>query len=158
MKRKRPPKQRDDSPHIHALHAYADNLELATHSGVAWLIDGFPELAELHYAVAELLHLADARSGAKWDESRVGSPDYISSDGRSTAAGRGTYAARGRLDYWRRRVAGLVEALKSDLDPMSKPHGDARPRCGKRKCDGRGRRQPVGVKFCGFCGETMSAS
>mgnify|MGYP001787612532 CR=1 FL=1 len=57
----------------------------------------------------------------------------------------------------RRKIGQQAEAINNDLDPMSKPRSDTRPRHQAKDCPGRGKRQPHGVKMCGFCGKELKS-
>jgi len=139
--------------HISALLVENRRLQSRSHLGVQNAIAEFPELGDLLDVVVEMIDRADPLQGVVLDDSRGGSNmDYISSDGKSTAAGRATFGDRGRIRYWRKRVGDIVEAVRNDLDPYSGLRKvDDRPRCRRRKCDGFGKRQTRDAAFCGFC-------
>ena len=71
-----------------------------------------------------------------------------------------SYAASTKQDEGRLRaaVAGVRDCasrLERMLDPEEQPAPDPRPRCGRRSCSGRNVRQPVNIRWCGFCGRSM---
>ena len=156
MGRKKPSER---IPVEHALHLKAKqdtirSLERRTHTGVDKLVHHFPELEGLMAAIENLIDRADPGQGRALDAPR-GTGQTISHDGLSTAAGRSTLNDRKTLAYWRRRIAGQVEAMNNDLDPMVKRQADSRPRCQKPDCVGKGKRQAHGIKFCGYCAKPM---
>jgi len=55
-------------------------------------------------------------------------------------------------------VADAVRKTNRMLDPSESggKGSDPRPRCGRSACHGRNTRQPVGIKWCGFCALPMS--
>ena len=154
---KKPPSER--IPVEHALHLKAKQdtikaLERRTHTGVDKLVHHFPELESLMSAIEDLIDAADPAQGRALDAPR-GTGQTISHDGLSTAAGRATLNDRRTLAYWRRRIAGIVEGMNNDLDPMVKRPGDTRPKCQKDGCPGLRKRQAHGIKFCGYCSKPM---
>jgi len=145
----------EQSKAYHAWQKERTRLQTKTHSGVQALVFDFPELADLMYAISDLVEAAKVGSGASWDNEVKGNSDPISHDGQSTSAGRQTLPARRTLDRWRRKIAQQTEAINNDLDPMATRPADTRPRHQANDCPGKGKRQPHGIQVCGFCGKPI---
>jgi len=136
-----------------AWHSERERLEQQTHTGIARLVDEWPDLPDLFHILTEIHDATIPGQAHKTDTTRSKTHDYLSPSGETTKEGQSTNRARGTKGWATKQLAGLVKRLENTMDPDRIP--DVRPRCGKRKCDGRGRRQPVGVRVCGFCGEPL---
>jgi hypothetical protein len=68
----------------------------------------------------------------------------------------GTVRDQGRLGAAVGIIATASRKLQGLLDPgEERPEADPRPRCGRRKCPQPNVRQPVGIRFCAYCGRDL---
>ena len=152
-------KRHEESAHIQTLQRELAEAKITTYSGLKHVIYYFPEIVSLLVAISDMIERADPASGAITDGDGRGSGKTLSTDGRSTSAGRSTLNDRKRLDRWGKYIDTMTYSIRNELSPHYKSRpGAAKPRCGSPKCSNPGKRQPHGTKVCMFCGRQFAKS
>ena len=151
--------------HLTVLQREIQRLNSTRGPGLEGLLARFPELRHLLENIAALADRADplkasqtavtARSrGHGQDDGIVVLGEHIARPGYSASV----KSDEGVLGAALSMVADAVRKTNRMLDPSESggKGSDPRPRCGRSACHGRNTRQPVGIKWCGFCALPMS--
>lgn len=149
------------TPHLHPLALQQRIAELeATQPDVFRRI---PALARIAAVLTELEGRAQPMKGASTEvtprgrshnvgDGIVAMSDHMLRPGYAVSSAK-DWGLFGAVVSKVNRTAVEVEKL---ADPDYRPVPDERPRCGSSQCPQPNRRQPVGSKFCAYCGRQMS--
>lgn len=154
MKKKRP-----GDPHIIVLQREINRLRVTRGSGLELLLNRFPDTRHLLETLAALDDLASPLKGqpvavvgraSGGGDGIVAVGDHILTPGYASSTSRD----RGRLTIALTKIRACADQLDRLLDP-NEVSTDTRPRCRARDCPSPNVRQPVGIRYCGFCGRAM---
>lgn len=150
--------------HANALHAQISMLEstqgarfraLAAHYG-QYRDTNTPLLVELLSVLQLAVDVADpARGAPSEDTMRVDHTPSGLTSVEAAADSRSYRAKRALVRDLADQIDGLIERAYNDIGASRSPKGSDKPRCWRRDCEARGKRQTYGQPNCGWCGRPM---